>query len=392
VKPLAVVVLAAGKGTRMPGTLPKVLHPLGGEPMVNHVLRTVRALGPERIALVVGHRGEEVRGAVAAEDLAIVTQSEQRGTGHAVLCAEEALAGWRGTLLVVYGDVPLLRRETLLELCELHDLEGNAASILSATVDEPAGYGRLVRDDHGRCVGIVEQRNLAFEQERIPEINSGIIAFDSELLFPALHQVRPDDRTEELYLTDVIGLLCASGRRVGTYHLNDPTEILGVNTLEQLSMVERAHVCRLRNPTGGCELCDAAARADDPEALASGRSLLLGAGARVCLKVASRPFNNGHLLVFPRRHLTCFPNLDAEERAELAAWLRTAEALLARAYRMDALNTGTNSGVGGHLAFHLIPRWSGDLNYLPLLAGLKLVPESPRGTWERLWKEREGVR
>ena len=388
--PLAVVVLAAGKGTRMPGDLPKVLHPLGGEPMVNHVLRTVRALGPERIVLVVGHRADEVRRAVAAADLAVVVQAEQLGTGHAVLCAAPELAGFRGTLLVVYGDVPLLRRETLLELCELHELEDNAASILSATVDEPAGYGRLVRDAHGRCVGIVEQRNLAFDQEHIPEINSGIIAFAAEPLFSALRQVHPDERAGEVYLTDVIGLLCASGRRVGTYHLNDPTEILGVNTLEQLSAVEHAHVCRLRNPASGCELCAAAALADD--AVAGGRALLLGAGARVCLKVASRPFNNGHLLVFPRRHVTCFPSLSDEERAELADWMRVAERLLERAYGMDALNAGINSGVGGHLAFHVIPRWSGDLNYLPLLAGLKLVPESPAGTWERLSKVREGVR
>lgn len=384
-KHLAVVVLAAGKGTRMPADLPKVLQPLGGEALLAHVLRTVRALAPERIVLVLGHRADEVRRAVAGADLEIVLQKTQRGTGDAVLCAAAALKDFRGTVLIVYGDVPLLRRETLEELGELHALEGNAASVLSATLDEPAGYGRILRGPQGRCIGIVEQGELSVEQEAIAEINSGIIAFEAEELFPALQRIRPDNPAGEYYLTDVIGLLCAAGRRVGTYHLRDAGEILGVNTLQQLEAVEHAHACRLRGRSEGCELCEAAEVAGKPELHSrADAALVLGAGERICLKVASRPFNNGHLLAFPRRHVASLPSLSGEELAELAVWLQTAESLLRRAYSMDALNMGANSGTGGHLAFHLIPRWGGDLNFLPLVAGLKLVPESPQGSWERL--------
>ncbi|MBP7669347.1 MAG: NTP transferase domain-containing protein [Candidatus Eisenbacteria bacterium] len=424
---LAVVVLAAGKGTRMPADVPKVLRPVAGVPLLLHVLQSVRALSPERIVMVVGHRGDEVAAAVAGSagaagasasgragsgaaesgsEITIVRQETQRGTGDAVLCAEGALRDFAGTVLVVYGDVPLLRWETLAELCELHALERNAASVLSATLEEPRGYGRIVRNSEGRCIGIVEQRDLTFEQETIGEINSGIIAFESQMLFPALHRIRPDNAASEYYLTDVIGILCAAGERVGTYHLRDANEILGVNTLEQLGEVERLHACRARRRESECELCRAAASANGGQGsggqAASGQAsdqgvdgglsperLLLGSGERTCLMVASHPFNNGHLLVFPRRHITSFPSLTHAELTEIAGWVRTAERLLRKAYRMDALNMGANSGSGGHLAFHLIPRWGGDLNFLPLLAGLKLVPESPRGTWERLSRAME---
>ncbi|MFH1144655.1 MAG: NTP transferase domain-containing protein [Candidatus Eisenbacteria bacterium] len=385
-KDLAVIVLAAGKGTRMPSDVPKVLQPVGGEPLLAHILRTVRSLDPARIVLVLGHRAAEVRQAVTGPDLEIVLQGEQRGTGHAVMQAAPLLDGFRGTVLIVYGDVPLLGRETLLELRELHELERNAASVLSATVPQPEGYGRIVRNAQGRCVGIVEQRNLSGDQEGIAEINSGIIAFEATPLFETLREVGPNAVAGEYYLTDVIAIFCRAGRRVGTYHLKDPAEILGVNTLEQLHDVERVHTCRTHSRAGRCELCEAAA-APCAEAAVRGphaATLLLGGGRWICLKVASKPFNNGHLLVFPKRHVTCFPSLEREELAELSAWLMRAEGLLQRAYSMDALNMGINSGAGGHLTFHLIPRWRGDLNYLPLLAGLKLVPESPHGTWVRL--------
>jgi len=158
-----------------------------------------------------------------------------------------------------------------------------------------------------------------------------------------------------------------------------------VNTLQQLEAVEHARTCRLRDRSEGCELCEAAEAAGKPELRSrADAALVLGAGERICLKVASRPFNNGHLLAFPRRHVASLPSLSAEELAELAVWLQRAESLLRQAYSMDALNVGANSGTGGHLAFHLIPRWGGDLNFLPLVAGLKLVPESPQGSWERL--------
>jgi len=379
----AVVILAAGKGTRMPPDLPKVLHPMAGRPLLSHVLDTVRGLQPDRVLLVLGHRAAEIEAAVATEDVEIVLQREQRGTGDAVRASGAALAGFSGTVLVVYGDVPLLRSETLAELLELHRQENNAASILTASFEDPGGYGRIVRDTVGLCTGVVEQRDLAPGQETIQEINSGIIAFEAADLFPALRQLQPANASGELYLTDVIGLLYRSGRRIGSYHLRDAAEILGVNTLEQLYEVERVHASRLRNPAPPCELC-AAARVARAAGAASGDHLLLGSGELAGLKVALQPFNNGHLLAFPRRHVTTLLALTPEEVAELAHWVRRGESALRAVYPLDALNMGCNSGTGEHLGFHLVPRWGGDINFLPLLAGLKLIPETPARAWKRL--------
>jgi diadenosine tetraphosphate (Ap4A) HIT family hydrolase/CTP:molybdopterin cytidylyltransferase MocA len=382
---LAVVILAAGKGTRMPPDMPKVLRPVAGEPLLAHALRTARALAPARLVTVLGHGAEEVRRAVGLGDAEVVLQLEQRGTGDAVMCAEQQMAGFSGDLLVLYGDVPLLRAETLAGLLEIHCIEENAATILTAGFTDPTGYGRIVRDERGFCVGIVEQRDLAPCQEAIREVNSGIIAFAAARLFPALHDVQPDNRQGEYYLTSVIDLLHRAGERIGTVHLEDEREILGVNTLEELREAERAHIARARAGDAACALCAAQAGAPPRGQPAGGApTLVLVAGEHVCLKVADPPFNNGHLVLFPRRHVTSLLTLTPEERAELGGWLGRVEEALRRTYSFDAINLGYNSGAGGHLAFHVVPRWQGDVNFLPLLAGLKLVPERPERSWERL--------
>lgn len=374
---LGIIILAAGKGTRMPDDLPKMLRPLAGQPLLEHVLRTARSLEPRQILLVLGHGADEIRNALAGDDCQVVLQAEQRGTGDAVLRAELQVAGGDCTALILYGDVPLLRPRTLRELLEMHAVEGNAVTILTAELSDPRGYGRILRDAEGHCAGIVEQRDLGPDQQEIAEINSGILAVRMSRLFGALHRVRPQNEQGEYYLTDIVKILREDGERIGCYCLRDPDEIRGVNTLAQLELLERILAQRSAGETPACELCAAAQQA--PET-----SLLLAEGETLRLHVARQPFNSGQLIVVPKRHVTSFLSLTEQERQEIAVFLRRGEDLLRRVYRYEGLNVGFNSGAGEHLALHLVPRWAGDLNYLPLLAGLKLVPESPRRSWERL--------
>jgi CTP:molybdopterin cytidylyltransferase MocA/diadenosine tetraphosphate (Ap4A) HIT family hydrolase len=381
---LAVVILAAGKGTRMPPDLPKVLRPLAGRPLLAHVLATARMLAPERIVVVLGHGASAIEQACDLASCEVALQTEQRGTGDAVRRAQPALSRFDGDLLVLYGDVPLLRATTLNDLRERHAVEENAATILTATLADPAGYGRIVRDRIGFCAGIVEQRDLQPDEAGLREINSGVIVFDAGALFAALGEVQPDNRQGEYYLTSVIGILRRAGERVGTHHLRDESEILGVNTLAELDALER-HCARLSRATPVCPLCAAQVGLGEGAAAPDVSSaLLLGAGRRACVKVATPGFNNGQLTVFPRRHVTSLITLTREERAELGDWLQRGERALRGAYGCDAFNVGCNSESSGHLAFDLVPRWCGDVNYLPLLAGLKLVPERPEEAWRRL--------
>jgi CTP:molybdopterin cytidylyltransferase MocA/diadenosine tetraphosphate (Ap4A) HIT family hydrolase len=389
VSPIAVLILAAGKGTRMPADLPKVLRRVAGMPLLAHVVRTARTLDPARILLVLGHRAEEVRAAFPEPDLEVVLQPDPCGTGDAVRRAEAALRGFDGDVLVLYGDVPLVRAATLRELIERHALEENAATLLTASLEDASGYGRIVRDEMGFCRGVVEQRELAPGQEAIREFNSGIAIFRAGPLFAALARIRPAPRTGEYYLTDVFALLRGEGERIGTSHLADPDEILGVNTPEQLRRVEETHAGRPAGPEV-CELCRLAAGAPaggcgtDP-----GATLLLGSGERVLVRANGEPFNSGHLMLFPRRHVTQVPMLDPAEVRELADWLRRGETLLRDLYGCEATNVGCASGAGEHLVFHLVPRWRGDVNFLALVARLKIIPDTPRRSWERL---REAMR
>jgi len=389
VNDLAVLILAAGKGTRMPADRPKVLQPIGGEPLIAHVLRTARALDPGRILLVLGHRADEVRAAIAADDIEIVLQPDPRGTGDAVRRAEPTLRDHAGDLLVLYGDVPLVRPATLHELLERHRVEANAATLLTATLDDPSGYGRIVRDERGFCSGIVEQRELAAGQQAIREFNSGIAVFRARPLFEALARIRPAPRSGEYYLTDVFGLLRGAGERIGTSHLADPDDIRGVNTPEQLCHIQELQARRAAE-AGACAWCRLAGRVP----VGGGGSeatdaLLLDAGERVLIGVNPHPFNNGHLLLIPRRHVTYAAALDAREIRELSVGLQRGEALLGSVYGARAFNVGCRSGAGEHLTVHLVPRWEGDMSFLPLVAQLKLIPETPLGSWERL---REAMR
>lgn len=245
---LRVIILAAGKGTRMKSDLPKVLHALGGRPLVEHIIRTARALNPVETVLVVGHGAEEVRQALAAyEDLQYVVQTPQLGTGHAVQQAGPVLAGKRGTLLLLYGDVPLLQVSTLNRLIEQHRCTDAAATVLTTRLDDPYGYGRIVRDEAGSIAAIVEERDASEEQRVLHEVNSGIYVFELEPLFQELSRLAADNSQGEYYLTDLVRLYRQKGLRFETFSIDDPSELRGVNSrvdLAELGAVVRARKCR----------------------------------------------------------------------------------------------------------------------------------------------------
>jgi bifunctional UDP-N-acetylglucosamine pyrophosphorylase/glucosamine-1-phosphate N-acetyltransferase len=237
---LHVVILAAGKGTRMKSARPKVLHPLAGRPIVEHVLRTVDRLDAASTSMVIGHGGEEVRAALAARPaIRFVVQSPQLGTGHALLQAAPLLAGQPGTVLLLYADVPLLQATTLTRLVEAHHQARAAATVLTTDRDDPYGYGRIVRDDDGRIERIVEERDASEDERAIREINSGIYAFDLGPLLPALESLAADNAQEEYYLTDLVAHYRRQGMRVETLHIDAPIEVQGVNSRVDLAELSR---------------------------------------------------------------------------------------------------------------------------------------------------------
>ncbi len=251
IRPAAVVVLAAGEGTRMKSTTPKVLHEICGRSLVGHVVAAARELEPEHLVVVVGHAREQVTEHLAAVDPQIRTavQHEQRGTGHAVRTALDALAAdgvvLDGTVVVTCGDTPLLTAATLRELAGAHERDGNAVTVLTAEVPDPTGYGRIVRAADGSVSAIVEQKDASEEQRRIAEINSGVFAFDGKLLADALGEITTDNAQGEEYLTDTLAILRSAGHRVGAAVAADHQEIAGINNRVQLAEARRLLNARL---------------------------------------------------------------------------------------------------------------------------------------------------
>ncbi|WP_455359030.1 bifunctional UDP-N-acetylglucosamine diphosphorylase/glucosamine-1-phosphate N-acetyltransferase GlmU [Streptomyces sp. SYSU K21746] len=238
-RPAAVVVLAAGEGTRMKSATPKVLHEICGRSLVGHVVAASRELNPEHLVVVVGHAREQVTAHLGEVDAGVRTavQYEQNGTGHAVRMALEELGGSvDGTVVVVCGDTPLLTGATLAQLADTHAADGNAVTVLTAEVPDSTGYGRIVRDaSTGAVTAIVEHKDASESQRAIREINSGVFAFDGRLLADALGKVRTDNSQGEEYLTDVLSILREAGHRVGAAVGGDHREILGINNRVQLA-------------------------------------------------------------------------------------------------------------------------------------------------------------
>ncbi|MCT9931557.1 bifunctional UDP-N-acetylglucosamine diphosphorylase/glucosamine-1-phosphate N-acetyltransferase GlmU [Planotetraspora sp. A-T 1434] len=240
-RPAAVIVLAAGEGTRMKSKTPKVLHELCGRALVDHMLTAARGLQPERLIVVIGHAREQVEAhlSATAPDAVPVVQEKQNGTGHAVRTVLESVGAITGTVLVTYGDTPLLRTETLAALLERHAEDGNAVTVLTAEVPDPTGYGRIVRDEGGAVLEIVEEKDADPGQRAIREMNSGVYAFDGSLLADAVKRVGAANAQGEEYLTDVLSILREDGHRVGAHVAGDYVEVEGVNDRVQLAFARR---------------------------------------------------------------------------------------------------------------------------------------------------------
>lgn len=241
-RPAAVIVLAAGEGTRMRSRTPKVLHELCGRSMLGHALVTARELGPEQLIVVVGHGRDMVSAHIAEHDAdtRIVVQERQGGTGHAVRTVLEETGQIPGAVVVTYADAPLLRAETLARLVAEHTAAGNAVTALTAHLPDPAGYGRVVRDPSGAVSHVVEDRDATPAERAIGEINTGVYAFDGRLLADAVKRLRTDNAKGEEYLTDVLGILRADGYPVGAVTAPDPAEVQGVNDRVQLARARKA--------------------------------------------------------------------------------------------------------------------------------------------------------
>ncbi|PPI85305.1 bifunctional N-acetylglucosamine-1-phosphate uridyltransferase/glucosamine-1-phosphate acetyltransferase [Marinobacter maroccanus] len=255
--PLHVVILAAGQGSRMKSALPKVLHPIAGRPMLHHVIETAKQLGAEKIHTVIGHGADKVREATAEASVNWVTQSEQLGTGHAVAQALPDLPD-DARVLVLYGDVPLTRHETLDGL--VGTLDENTLGLLTVTMDNPQGYGRIVRNVDGEVQSIVEQKDASPEQQQIREVNTGILAVSAKHLKSWLPTLSNSNAQGEYYLTDIIAMAVEQGLRVSVSQPENPFEVQGVNNRLQLAELERwfqgQHADRLM--TEGATLADPA--------------------------------------------------------------------------------------------------------------------------------------
>lgn len=238
------IVLAAGKGKRMKSKLYKVLHPVCGQPMVGHVLDAVEGLGASRNVVVVGHGSEAVK-AYLGSRAEFVMQAEQLGTGHAVLQAAPLLEQEEGVTVVVCGDTPLVMEETLRRMIEVHGQSGAAATVLTAELADPTGYGRVIRDGIGQVMAIVEQKDCTPEQVMVKEINTGTYCFDNRKLFAALGRVTNHNAQNEYYLTDVIRILKEDGHGVAAWQTTDPAEAIGVNDRVALSEAERLMRARI---------------------------------------------------------------------------------------------------------------------------------------------------
>jgi bifunctional UDP-N-acetylglucosamine pyrophosphorylase/glucosamine-1-phosphate N-acetyltransferase len=236
---LAVLILAAGEGTRMKSSMAKVLHTLCGTSMIRHVVTAVRALTPKRIIVIVGHQAEAVKAELAGEELEFVTQTERNGTAHAVLMAEPLLDGYAGTLLVLNGDTPLLTPGTLRGLIGFHNGRDAAATVLSADLNDPTGYGRVIRGDDGELLRIVEHKDATTVELGVHEINSGIFCFECADLFPALAKVEPNNVQGEYYITDVMEILRGGGKRTAVFRCDEKERVIGINDSEQLAAAER---------------------------------------------------------------------------------------------------------------------------------------------------------
>lgn len=235
------MILAAGKGKRMHSRLPKVLFRLGGITLVEHVLKSVLPLNAKKYIIVVGYKAELVKRVLQKYDVVFALQNEQFGTAHALKSALPYIDKHRSSLLVLCGDVPFIRTETLESMLHSHKESQADLTILTGFIDNPSGYGRIVRNHTGNIVSIVEDKDATEEEKKIKEFNSGIYLFDCEKVFETIDLVRNDNAQGEFYLTDLARIFISKGYKVTTYYANDVMELIGINSQQELARAERLY-------------------------------------------------------------------------------------------------------------------------------------------------------
>jgi len=259
-KGIGVILLAAGQGVRMKSRLPKVLHPLAGKPLFLHTLGTALRLEPSAIAAIIGHGAEAVRRACSDGNVNWVIQDKQLGTGHAVLCAKEGFRDFQGDVVILSGDVPLIREQTLNMMINIHRERKASLTLMTASLDVPTGYGRILRDTRGKIAGVVEERDATGAQKRIREVNAGVYVASPQFLFSALEQVKNHNQQGEYYLPDVVAIGLTREKEIATVHVDDPREMMGVNTREELAAMEKLFQERINR-----KWMDAGVTLKDPE-------------------------------------------------------------------------------------------------------------------------------
>jgi len=228
------IIIAAGKGTRMKSDIAKVLHPLGGVPLLSWPIKAAREAGSSRIVVVIGHQGERIRALFQEPDLIFVEQKELLGTGHAVLQAQNAFPGQSAEVVILCGDVPLIKPATIRALYEKRKTDRAAVTVLTTVVAEPAGYGRVIKSGDGRVARIVEEKDATGEEKLVREINTGIYCVESQFLFAAVAGLDDKNAQREYYLTDIVAIACQKGLRATSLTVSDPAEVAGINTPEDL--------------------------------------------------------------------------------------------------------------------------------------------------------------
>lgn len=234
----AAIILAAGKGTRMCSPLAKVMHPVLGKPMLSYSIACAQRAGSEKIVAVVGHQAQAVKDATKDTGIEFAQQTEQLGTGHAVLTARDHFRDYHGTILILCGDVPLLKLETVEALKVFHMSEGATVTVLTTILQDPKGYGRIIKDADQNILKIVEEKDASPEERRVKEINTGIYCVEADFLFDAVERIGNRNAQGEYYLTDIVGLAVEGRKKAKSHIAPDSNEVMGINTQEDLKRAE----------------------------------------------------------------------------------------------------------------------------------------------------------
>jgi bifunctional UDP-N-acetylglucosamine pyrophosphorylase/glucosamine-1-phosphate N-acetyltransferase len=281
-KSLFAVILAAGKGTRMKSDLAKVLHQVFFVPMIQHVVETVQEVRPEKTMAIIGHQRQAVKQALSDFPIDFIIQEDQLGTGHAVLCAEEAISDENGVVMILCGDSPLLQSETLRSMYQNHIDKGSVLTIMTTVLEDPTNYGRIIKDEKGKVLAIVEEKDASDDQRQRKEINAGIYCVDRNFLFAALKKVGTENSQGEVYLTDIVAIAVDEGLDVHAFFNPFPQDILGVNSRVELALAHKEMQNRQnrRLMLQGITMHDPASTAV-AKTVSIGRDTVLEAGVRI---------------------------------------------------------------------------------------------------------------